>query len=69
MYGRSMYFDISKAKRELGWSPKYSNDDMFIESYSWYLQHRTDVLGRSSQGSRHKSAVELRLLKLLEKVL
>src|SRR5260370_39026221 len=69
MYGRSMYFDISKAKRELGWAPKYSNDDMFIESYSWHLQHRTDVLGRSSQGSRHKSAVELRLLKLLGKVL
>jgi nucleoside-diphosphate-sugar epimerase len=69
MYGRSMYFDISKAKSELGWTPKYSNDAMLIESYSWYLQHRSQVLERSAQGSRHKSAVELRLLKLLEKVL
>jgi nucleoside-diphosphate-sugar epimerase len=69
MYGRSMYFDISKAKRELGWTPQYSNDAMFIESYDWYLQHRSQVLDRSARRSRHKSAVELRLLKLLEKVL
>lgn len=69
MYGRSMYFDISKAKRELGWIPKYSNDAMLIESYAWYLEHRSQVLERSAQGSRHKSAVELGLLKLLEKVL
>ena len=27
MYGRSMYFDISKAEAELGWRPKYSNND------------------------------------------
>lgn len=25
MYGRSMYFDISKAQRELGYAPEYSN--------------------------------------------
>src|SRR5262249_43973094 len=25
MYGRSMYFDISKAQTQMGWQPRYSN--------------------------------------------
>ena len=31
MYGRSMYFDINKSIRELGWAPRYSNNEMFEE--------------------------------------
>jgi len=51
MYGRSMYFDITKASRQLEWAPKYSNDDMFIESYRWYVQNRERVLARSEGGA------------------
>ena len=43
MYGRPMYFDIAKAKGELGWQPRYSNQEMFIESYEWYLKHRSEI--------------------------
>ncbi len=63
MYGRSMYFDISKAKRDLGWQPRYSNQEMFLESYQWYLKHRAEV--STSGGSHHQSAVKQGALKLL----
>jgi nucleoside-diphosphate-sugar epimerase len=68
MYGRSMYFDISKAKKELNWQPRYSNIEMFIESYKWYLCHRDQVL--SARGaSHHRSAVREGVLRLVRKFL
>ena len=44
MYGRSFYFDSSKAKNDLNWNPTYTNNEMFIESYDWYLNNRDDML-------------------------
>lgn len=57
MYGRSMYFDITKAKSELNWQPKFSNTEMFIDSYEWYLKNRESVLAQHG-GSHHRSAVK-----------
>ena len=31
MYGRSLYFDISKAKNELGFNPKFSTEKCSIK--------------------------------------
>jgi dTDP-D-glucose 4,6-dehydratase len=65
MYGRSFYFDIVKARTKLGWSPRYSNDQMLVESYEWYLANRAAVLASPAPASRHRSAVEQGALKLL----
>jgi len=68
MYGRSMYFDITRAKAELGWQPRFSNDEMFEASYDWYLRHRDEVL-RGSGASHHRSAVKQGVLALIPKLL
>lgn len=68
MYGRSMYFDIAKAQQELNWKPRYSNEEMFIDSYEWYLRNREKVLS-SHGGSHHRSAVKQGALKLVKWVL
>ncbi len=68
MYGRSMYFDISKAQRELGWQPKYSNNEMFVESYEWYLRNRDKMLAATG-GSYHRRAVNQGILRLINRVL
>jgi nucleoside-diphosphate-sugar epimerase len=68
MYGRSMWFDVSRARDELGWQPRWSNLEMFIDSYEWYLRHREDVL-RGAPGSHHRSAVRQGALVLVKRLL
>jgi nucleoside-diphosphate-sugar epimerase len=68
MYGRSLYFDVNKAKSLLGWSPQYSSEEMIIESYEYYLKNREEILGQT-QGSPHRSAVKQRILGLVKHVL
>jgi nucleoside-diphosphate-sugar epimerase len=65
MYGRPFHFDITKAKTELGWHPQYSNVEMLIESYEWYLQNRGKVLAGAG-GSHHRSAVRHGILGLVK---
>ena len=69
MYGNSMYFDIRKAKAELDWCPKYSNEDMIKESYDWYVSNRDRILNSSDSVSIHKSKVKQGILFLVGKLL
>ncbi|MBI3941266.1 MAG: NAD-dependent epimerase/dehydratase family protein [Acidobacteria bacterium] len=66
MYGRSLYFDISRAKQELGWQPKWGNVEMLCQSYDWYLQHRAQVKIAAGGTSAHRSPVREGLLALLK---
>jgi nucleoside-diphosphate-sugar epimerase len=65
MYGQSIYFDISKARTKFGWAPRYSNNEMLVESYEWYLANRTAVLARSDAASYHQAAVKQGALRIL----
>jgi len=67
-YGKPNYFDISDAVSELNWHPTYSNKEMMIASYDWYLQNRQDVLN-SKWASPHKSAVKQGILNLAVRLL
>lgn len=68
MYGRSLYFDISKAVRELDFLPAYSNEEMLIQSYQWYLANRTRVLTERG-ASHHRSALKQGVLKIVKHLL
>jgi nucleoside-diphosphate-sugar epimerase len=68
MYGKSLYFDITKAKMELGWKPKFSNNEMFVQSYDWYLTNR-EMIMRSHGASHHRSAVKQGVLGLVKHLL
>ncbi|HEY7168670.1 MAG TPA: NAD-dependent epimerase/dehydratase family protein [Candidatus Binatia bacterium] len=65
MYGRSFYFDVSHAREKLGWAPRYSNNEMFVESYDWYVTHRDAVLSAGDRASQHRSAMQQGILKLV----
>jgi nucleoside-diphosphate-sugar epimerase len=67
MYGRSLYFDVGRAKRELAWQPKWSNAEMICDSYDWYLRHKESLIGATT-GSPHRSAVQQRVLNVLRRL-
>lgn len=66
LYGESLWFDTTKAETELGWHSTYTNQAMLIESYEWFLQHRSQL--GDGHGSHHQSPVPLGVLKLLKKL-
>jgi nucleoside-diphosphate-sugar epimerase len=66
LYGESLYFDVTKARTELGWEPRHSNASALIESYEWFLAHRHG-LGEQA-GSHHQSPVRPGLLRLLKRL-
>ncbi len=45
--GKDSFVSIEKAKKVLGFQPKYSNVDALIDSYNWYLQHYKEFQGTS----------------------
>ncbi|MGA2866761.1 MAG: NAD-dependent epimerase/dehydratase family protein [Verrucomicrobiota bacterium] len=65
-YGKPFYFDISKLLA-LGWKPRYSNDQMFRESYDWFRANY-DRLAAAKAGSPHRRPVRQGLLWLLKKL-
>lgn len=69
MYGKSMYFDTKKANEELKWIAKYSNKEMIIQSYEWYLRNREIILSDQAQKSPHKSAIKQGALSLVSRLL
>jgi nucleoside-diphosphate-sugar epimerase len=66
LYGESLWFDTSRAASELGWTARYSNVEMVIDSYRWFLEHRDDV--DDGTRSHHQSPVRMGALRLLRRL-
>jgi nucleoside-diphosphate-sugar epimerase len=64
LYSESLYFDVTKARTELGWEPRHSNASMVIESYEWFLAHRYE--SETGARSHHQSPVRMGLLRALK---
>ena len=65
MYSRSMWFDIDHATERLGWRPQWSNDEMFAQSYDWFVANRALATSGASGVSppAHRSSRLLSVLK------
>ena len=66
LYAESLWFDTTRAQRELAWQPTHSNASALIDSYEWFLAHRHELA--TSSGSHHQSPARLGLLKLLKRL-
>jgi len=65
-YHKPFYFDVQPLL-DLGWKPRYSNDEMFRESWDWFAQNK-DRLAAEAAMSPHRSVVKQGLLGLLKRL-
>jgi nucleoside-diphosphate-sugar epimerase len=54
------FVSIEKAKKKIGYKATKSNQDILIESYDWYKQHRKEFLGR--EGTTHRTVWNFKLV-------
>jgi nucleoside-diphosphate-sugar epimerase len=62
---RDSFVDVTRARRLLGWEPKYSNADALCRTYNWYLANRETL---SAAGVTHRVPWNQQALALLKKV-
>jgi nucleoside-diphosphate-sugar epimerase len=65
-YHKAFAFDVTPLLA-MGWKPRYSNDEMFRESYDWFLAHR-DEANQAKGGSAHRRPVREGILWLVKKL-
>ena len=65
-YHLPYHFDVDPLL-EMGWKPRYSNSEMFAESYQWFLEHREE-LAREKAASAHRSPLKEGVLGILRRL-
>ncbi len=63
-FHKDFYFNNEKAKRILGWEPRFGNREILIESYSAYLKKEHSP--ESGYGTSHRKHLRQGILKLLK---
>ncbi len=64
MYAESMWFDIEHARLGLGWAPRWSTDDMFAQSYDWFVEHRATT--DDTTASHHRRSAKQGILGVIK---
>lgn len=66
MYSKSMWFDIEHLNTALGFTPKWSTDEMFAQSYDWFVANR--AITDDASASHHRRSSKQGVLKLAKQV-
>ena len=66
-YHKPFYFDLKIEFSKLKWRPKYSNNEMIINSYKWYLKNK-DKMKSADQSSAHRGSLKQGIIGLLKKI-
>ncbi len=67
MIAESFVFDTTRIRKELGWSPTLTNEEMMVRAYKYYSDNRNEIHARTdvSAHSRPTSMGIIRMLKWL----
>lgn len=65
MISSSFVFDISKIKKELGFKPSLTNEEMLYKAYMYYHDNRKEIENRTDV-SAHKKNAKMGIIKLLK---
>jgi nucleoside-diphosphate-sugar epimerase len=61
---RDSYVEVDKAKRLLGWQPRYSNSEALIRAWDWYIENK----GRYDTGVTHRVAWQKGALAIMRRI-
>jgi nucleoside-diphosphate-sugar epimerase len=64
MYSKSMWFDLEHLQRSLAWSPAWSTNQMFAQSYDWFVANR--ALADDANASHHRRSAKQGVLAVLK---
>ena len=65
MYSKSMWFDVEHATVALGWTPRWSTDEMFAQSYDWFVANRAATADGAA--SHHRRTAEQGVLTFVKR--
>jgi nucleoside-diphosphate-sugar epimerase len=63
-YHKAFYFEVQPLL-DMGWKPKYSNDEMFRESYDWFLENFVHFQAEKGM-SPHRRPVKEMVLRMVK---
>lgn len=63
-YHKEFYFDVTPLT-DMGWKPKYSNRDMLLESYKWFIDNQENYIEQEG-ASAHRKSVKQGVLKIIK---
>lgn len=63
---KDSFVSIERAQRQLGWQPRYSNQDALLRNFAWYLAHQERFAG--SSGISHRAPWKQGALGVLKRV-
>jgi UDP-glucose 4-epimerase len=65
MIAESFCFDTSRIKRELGWQPTLTNEEMLLLAYQYYSENRQEISSRTA-ASAHRKASPMGIIRILK---
>ncbi len=65
MIAEDFVFDTARAKRELGWKPTLTNEEMLYRAYEYYRVNRRDIEARRDV-SAHRQAAPMGIIRVLK---
>ncbi len=65
MIAESFVFDTTRIRRELGWTPTLTNDQMMVRAYEYYATNRRDIHARTDV-SAHSKPASMGIIRMLK---
>src|ERR1017187_6228627 len=66
MIAEDFVFDTTHIRRELGWRPTLTNQEMMVKAYEYYSQRRKEIDARAGEVSAHSRAAKMGVIRLLK---
>jgi hypothetical protein len=65
MIAESFVFDTQRIRKELGWAPTLTNEEMMLRAFTFYREHRREIHSRTDV-SAHSKAAPMGVIRLLK---